>query len=68
VFVFVFMVQGLSLMAYWLAERKTGKGLKAILMIAAVVFMQTTILPLIGLMENIIGIRARIAARKAENK
>ncbi len=68
VFVFVFMVQGLSLMAYWLAERKTGKGLRAILMIVAVVFLLDTILPLLGLIENMFGIRKRIAARKAENK
>ena len=68
VFLFVFMIQGLSLMVYWLDERKTGKGLKTVLLIGAVILLQTTILPLAGLAENIIGIRKRMQARKVEKK
>jgi uncharacterized protein YybS (DUF2232 family) len=68
IFVFVFMVQGLCLLVYWLDFREMGKGARVILIIASVLFLQASLLPLAGLLENAIGIRGHIAARKAEDK
>ena len=66
VFIFVFMIQGLCLLLYWIDERKMSNGKKTILIIVAVVFLQAIALPIAGLLENIMGIRARMKARKAD--
>lgn len=66
VFIFVFMIQGVCLLVFWTEERKMSKGKKTVLIIAAVVFLQAIALPLAGLLENIMGIRARIEERKAD--
>ena len=68
VFVFVFMIQGLCVLMFWLSERKMSKAKSAILIIIAVVFLQTTLLPIVGLLENVMGIRKRMQARKANVK
>lgn len=66
VYVFVFMIQGLCLLAFWLAERKMSKAKSTIIFIVAVIFLSAIALPIAGLFENIFGLRKRMKARKAD--
>ena len=65
VYAFVFIVQGLSLLDYFLKTRNMGKGLRVVLGILAAVLLGMIVLPIVGLIENAFGIRKRIQSRKA---
>ena len=66
VFVFVFMIQGLGLVLFFLDKQKIGKGVKVLLIALSLVFLSTIALPLIGLFENVFGLRQRINKGKEQ--
>ncbi len=66
VFVFVFLVQGFSLLMFFFDKQKINKGLRALLIVLALVFLSTIALPLIGLFENIFGFRKRMKQGKEQ--
>ncbi len=66
VFIFVFMVQGLGLLMFFLDKQNVSKGLKVLLIAVSLLFLSSIALPLIGLFENAFGFRQRIKNGKEQ--
>lgn len=65
VYAFVLMAQGLCVLDYMMRMQKASKGVRVVLGVVSVLLLGTILLPMIGLIENAIGIRKRIQPRKA---